>query len=195
MVEHKRKSHDKHKDEDEVLEGQVVEQGPELAEEYRTETSLSGASALQEELAQARLKADEYLDGWQRATADLQNYRRRVERDQAQTYQNAAGSVARRFLEALDDLERALANKPTGEAAGWADGIELIYRKLLNSLEAEGITRMDIQAGQDFDPNLFEAITHEPHPDIQSGHVIGVVNLGYMIKDRVLRPARVRVAR
>lgn len=194
MVEHKRKPHEKHKD-DGVEEGQVVEQSPELSEEYRTETSLPGTASLQEELAQARQKADEYLDGWQRATADLQNYRRRVERDQAQTYQIAAGSVARRFLEALDDLERALANMPTGDAAGWADGIELIYRKLLNVLEAEGITRMDIQPGQDFDPNLFEAITHEDNPAFQSGHVIGVVNPGYMIKDRVLRPARVRVAR
>lgn len=203
MTEDKKKSQDT--EDEEVLEGEVVDEGPELAEETEDEMTDEIASeesagedvvSLQNDLIEAQQKAAENLDGWQRAAAELANYRRRVERDQQQTYQVAAGNVARRFLDVLDDLERALKNRPQGsEGAGWAEGIELIYRKLLNSLEAEGITRMDVQPGQEFDPNLYEAITHEDNPDIPSGHVIDLVSPGYLIKDRVLRPARVRVAR
>lgn len=203
MTEDKKKSQDT--EDEEVLEGEVVNEGPELAEETEDEMTDEIASeesagedvvSLQNDLTEARQKAAENLDGWQRAAAELANYRRRVERDQQQTYQVAAGNVARRFLDVLDDLERALKNRPqSGDGAGWAEGIDLIYRKLLNSLEAEGITRMDVQPGQEFDPNLYEAITHEDNPDIPSGHVIDLVSPGYLIKDRVLRPARVRVAR
>lgn len=203
MTEDKKKSQDT--EDEEVLEGEIVDDSPELAEETEDEMTDEIASeesagedvvSLQNDLTEARQKAAENLDGWQRAAAELANYRRRVERDQQQTYQVAAGNVARRFLDVLDDLERALKNRPqSGDGAGWAEGIDLIYRKLLNSLEAEGITRMDVQPGQEFDPNLYEAITHEDNPDIPSGHVIDLVSPGYLIKDRVLRPARVRVAR
>jgi molecular chaperone GrpE len=198
MTEEKNKSQDT--EDEEVLEGEIVEDGPELVEETAEEISEEGAledvDSLKNDLKEARQKAAENLDGWQRAAAELANYRRRVERDQQQTYQVAAGNVARRFLDVLDDMERALKNRPQGgDGAGWAEGIELVYRKLLNSLEAEGITRMDVTPGQEFDPNLYEAITHEENPDIPSGHVIDVVSPGYFIKDHVLRPARVRVAR
>lgn len=192
----------KHKatEDEEVLEGEIIDESPELAEvtaeELAAESVGEDIVSLKTELDQARQKADEYLDGWQRTAADLQNYRRRVERDQQQTYQLAAGNVARRFLDALDDMERALTHKPQGsEASGWADGIELIYRKLLVSLESEGITRMALKPGDPFDPNLEEAITQEDNQEFENGQIIEVVSPGYLIKDRVLRPARVRVAR
>ncbi len=150
---------------------------------------------LQEELDQARSKENEYLDGWQRARAEFANYKRRVERDQEQMYQTTAGNIIKRYLDIVDDLARALKNRPQDpEGAAWAQGIELIYRKLLNILESEGVKPMKAE-GQTFNPNLHEAITHEEAPGFESGQVIEVVNPGYMLGERVLRPALVRVAK
>jgi molecular chaperone GrpE len=156
--------------------------------------SLEDIENLKNELNDMRIKADEYLDGWQRARADFANYKKRVERDQAQVYQMAVGGIVKRYLDVLDDLERALNNKPTsGEGATWAEGIELIYRKLLGILEAEGVQQMDAD-GQFFDPNLHEAISQENSPEHESGQIIEVIQQGYLLGERVIRPALVRVA-
>lgn len=153
------------------------------------------AERLRNDLDELQAKSQEYLDGWQRERAEFANFKRRVERERDQVYQQAAGSVIRRYLEVADDLERALKNRPEdGEGALWAEGIDLIYRKLLAGLEAEGVQQMEAE-DQLFDPNLHEAISHEPSPDTESGYVIEVVKSGYMLGDRVLRPATVRVAR
>jgi molecular chaperone GrpE len=151
--------------------------------------------ALQLELAEARAKSDEYLDGWQRSRAEFANYKKRIDRDQAQTYQVAAGAVIRHFLGVVDDLERALKNRPLeGEGAAWAEGIELIYRKLLSILESEGVTFIEAE-GATFDPNFHEAVVSEENSDYASGQVIEVLQQGYMLGDKVLRPAQVRVAK
>ena len=152
-------------------------------------------NSLEQELTQAQAKADEYLDGWQRARAEFANYKKRVERDQVLASQNATANAIKRYLEILDDLERALRNRPQeGEGMQWASGVELIYRKFMNIIESEGVKVMDVN-GQFFDPNLHEAISQEDSPDHESGQIIGVVQQGYILGDRVLRPARVRVAR
>jgi molecular chaperone GrpE len=150
---------------------------------------------LQAELSQSRAKADEYLDGWQRSRAEFANYKKRVDRDQLLVTQNAAGRIIKRYLEVLDDLERALKNRPQeGEGASWANGIELVYRKFKSILESEGITPIEAE-GQFFDPNLHEAITSEDSEEHESGQIIEVLQQGYLLGDRVLRPAMVRVAR
>ena len=147
------------------------------------------------ELEEVKIKAEEYLDGWQRARAEFANYKKRVERDQGQTYQIASGSVIKRFLEIADDMERALKNKPeSGEGADWANGILLIYRKLLSILESEGVAAMESD-GKEFDPNLHEAISSEDCDTCKSGEIIETLQQGYMSGDRVLRPAVVRVAK
>lgn len=149
------------------------------------------AADLEKQLAEAQSQAGEYKDGWQRAVAELQNYRRRVEREQAESYQAALGSIVKRYLTILDDLERALEHRPAD--LPWADGIELIYRKLKTILENEGLKRIEAE-GQPFDPNFHEAIAQEPAEGVESGTVIGVVQHGYMLGERVIRPAMVRVA-
>lgn len=160
------------------------------------ETESVDVEALQEELIETRAKADEYLDGWQRARAEFANYKKRIEREREQSHRLTAGSIVKRYLEVADDLERALKNRPQeGEGAVWAGGIELIYRKLLNFLELEGVKPMQTETQQPFDPNLHEAITNEDSPDHESGEIIEVVQPGYLIGDHVLRPARVRVAK
>jgi molecular chaperone GrpE len=152
-------------------------------------------AALQAKLDETEAKAKEYFDGWQRERADFSNYKRRVDRDQAALSQNIAGGVIRKYLLVLDDMDRAMKLRPTeGEVSAWADGIELIYRKLQNILEAEGIKRIPAES-EAFDPMRHEAISFEESHEHASGEIIGVVQEGYTLGDRVLRPARVRVAR
>jgi molecular chaperone GrpE len=147
--------------------------------------------ALQKKLEEAEAKAAENLDGWQRAQAEFINYKNRVQRDREMDYLSMKGDIIKKMLPVLDDLERALANRPEGDS--WGNGMELIVRKFQNILEAEGVIRIEA-AGQPFDPNFHEAISSEPNEDVESGHVIEVVQNGYMLGERVIRPAMVRVA-
>ena len=146
---------------------------------------------LEAQLAEAQSQAAEYKDGWQRSVAEFQNYRRRMEADKAETYQTAVGSIIKRYLPVLDDMERAMQARPADLA--WAEGVELICRKLQSILEAEGLKRIEAE-GQNFDPNFHEAIAQEPVEGVESGTVIGIVRNGYMLGERVIRPAMVRVA-
>ena len=147
--------------------------------------------ALKRQVEDAEAKLAESVEGWQRAAAEFQNYKKRLERDKELMYVSMKGDIIRKVLPALDDLERALQNRPAGDA--WANGIELIARKLQNILESEGVKRIEAE-GEEFNPNFHEAISHEPNEDVESGHVIAVVQNGYMFGERVIRPALVRVA-
>jgi|APFre7841882724_1041349.scaffolds.fasta_scaffold00170_6 molecular chaperone GrpE len=146
---------------------------------------------------QALVKANEYLEGWQRERAEFFNYKKRMERELSQGGQNAFGNAIRRYLDIADDLGRALksTNRPTeGSGSIWAEGIDLIHRKLVSAFEADGVKMIEIE-GKSFDPNLHEAISSEDSPDHESGQIIEVVQPGYILGERVIRPARVRVAR
>jgi molecular chaperone GrpE len=147
--------------------------------------------ALKKQLAAAESKTSEYKDSWLRSQAEFQNYRKRLERDNEMMYISMKGDIIKKVLPILDDLERALQNRSADDA--WANGIELVVRKFQNILESEGIKRIEA-LGAEFDPNFHEAISHEPANGAQSGHVIGVVQNGYMLGERVIRPALVRVA-
>ena len=155
----------------------------------------AAADPQQTELQTLKQERDSLYDRLLRNQAEFENYKKRVEKEQAQTYQQAAGNILKRYLEILDDLERALKNAPgDGEGKAWANGIELITNKLRNILESEGIKPLEAE-GQSFDPNLHEAVTLEESSQHESGQIIEVLEQGYVIGDRVLRPARVRVAR
>ncbi|HET7012003.1 MAG TPA: nucleotide exchange factor GrpE [Anaerolineales bacterium] len=149
---------------------------------------------LEAELGRTRAEATANLDGWQRTLADFANYKKRVERDQQESHARAAAGILIRFLPVLDDLERALKERPAQAEASWVEGIELVLRKLQSLLEAEGVEVIPAQ-GAVFDPNLHEAVTHEDSGEHQEGHIIEVIQQGYRLGDRVLRPALVRVAR
>lgn len=173
-----------------------VNEAEEAPVEEPTENTIEKEmETIKAELEQAQVKCKEYFEGWQRERADFINYKKRIDREQAQMRQDIAGSVIKQYLVILDDLERALAHRPAdGQAGSWAEGIELIYRKLKGVLEAEGLKRIPAENAE-FDPNLHEAVSHEDSADHKSGTVIEVLQQGYMIGDRVLRPALVRVAR
>jgi molecular chaperone GrpE len=168
---------------------------PEAAQEPLIGLSMTEYSEMQNKIEQSEQKAKEYFDGWQRERADFNNFRKRIERDNVQMQQNLSGQVIKKYLVVVDDLARALKTRPTqGEGAAWADGIELIFRKLNLILDAEGVTPIPAD-GAMFDPTFHEAISHEDSPDHQSGQVIEVVQQGYTIGEKVIRPALVRVAR
>ena len=147
--------------------------------------------ALKRQLEETEAKLSETVDGWQRSMADFQNYKRRVERDNEMVKASMKGDLIKKVLPVLDDLERALQNRPADNA--WANGIELVVRKFQNILDAEGVKRIEAKNAA-FDPTFHEAISHEPSEEVESGHVIEVVQTGYMIGERVIRPALVRVA-
>jgi molecular chaperone GrpE len=161
------------------------------------------SAQLQPELEAAKAQAAEYLEGWQRSRAEFANYKRRVEKEQSEANQNATSRVIGRFVDVLDDFNRAVQDKPVdgGDAAAnaaalaqWAAGVTLIQRKLQNILDAEGVERIKAE-GQTFDPALHEAVTHEDSPEHQPGQIIAVLRQGYCIGDKIIRPALVRVAK
>jgi molecular chaperone GrpE len=156
-----------------------------------SEQAVAEIEALKKQLEEAQAKVAENLDGWQRAQAEFINYKNRVQRDREMDYLSMKADIIKKMLPILDDMQRALANRPEGDS--WANGMELIVRKFQNILDVEGVKRIEA-AGQPFDPNFHEAISSEPNEDVESGHVIEVVENGYMLGERVIRPARVRVA-
>jgi molecular chaperone GrpE len=182
----------KHKVKTEEKHLEVVE-NPE-AEAETPVVSLDEFEALKKQLEETQASAAEYLDGWQRSQAEFSNYKKRLEREQLGTAQLMRGAIISRFLPVMDDLQRALENRPAEELGqSWVSGIELIYRKLQAILDAEGVTRIEAE-GKMFDPNLHEAISNEPSEGHESGQIIAVVQQGYMLGERVIRHAMVRVA-
>ena len=135
-----------------------------------------------------------------RTLADMENLRRRTERDVADARTYAVTGFARDMLNAADNVRRALDNVPEGsKEAGGAlaaliEGIELTERDLLNTLERHGVKKLEPQ-GQKFDPNLHQAMFELPNPEVPNGTVVQVVQSGYVIGERVLRPALVGVAK
>jgi len=184
----------KHKHEVEEVKESKIEAAEVSAQDVTSqaaEVAFTELDTLKRQLEDSETKLAESVEGWQRSIADFQNYRKRVERDNEMMYVSMKGDIIKKVLPALDDLERALQNRPVDNA--WANGIELIARKLQNILDAEGIKRIEAE-GTEFNPNFHEAISHEPAENVASGHVIAVVQNGYVLGERVIRPALVRVA-
>lgn len=195
--------------ESEVVEGEIIDDEEEVTTEDQETTTSDGPEEevedaepkselelLQDVLVEAEAKSAGNLDGWQRAQAEFQNYKRRTENQMSELRRQTASNVLSRFFPVLDDFELALENLPEeGDSGQWSDGIQLVHRKLAALLEAEGVTPMDVEAGQQFDPNFHEALTQEESDEFKEGEIIEIVRHGYQMGDRVLRPAQVRVAR
>ncbi len=170
--------------------------GEERAEAIRTPSRLELAErieSLERELAEARAKGEEHLYNWQRSAADFANFKRRTEEERATVGQFSNAILINKLLAVLDDFDRALESVPDDARDPWIEGVRLVERKLRNVLEAEGVTAIEA-VGQPFDPNLHEAVVHEPTADHPDNEVIGELQRGYRLHDRVIRPSLVRVA-
>ena len=151
--------------------------------------------ALQEQLVQAEAKAKEHFDTLQRTAAEFQNSKRRQEKVLADSIDRASMHLIQRLLPVLDDLDLAFRNQPEslGETENaWVAGFQQIQKKLMHILDEESVTAIPLTGV--FDPNRHEAISSEPSDDVESGHIIETLRIGYEYKGRVLRPAMVRVA-
>lgn len=160
-------------------------------------TGLAGVDAApmepltREQVEEMRKERDDLRDQLLRRRADFENYRKRVERDRQQAGVDAVAALLKGLVPTLDNLDRALA-APGGE--GLREGVELIRRDLLALLEAQGLTAEDPR-GERFDPERHQALMHESVPGREEGTVVDVFGKGYRYKDRLLRPALVKVAK
>jgi molecular chaperone GrpE len=148
--------------------------------------------SLKQALGEEKLKAEKYLANWQRAEADLANYKKRSEQERSGVIEFVNAELILSLLPVLDDLERALDSTPDELAElSWVNGIELVCRKLRDALEAHGLS--EIKALEEvFDPRYHEAMMEG---DGDEGKVIEVARKGYKLHDRVIRPARVIVGK
>jgi molecular chaperone GrpE len=157
----------------------------------------AGEAALDPEarLARAEAAAGEFRDQFLRTAAELENVRRRAARDVESAHRFGMERFARDLLAVVDSLEMGLeAARGAGEGGAVAEGLEATLRLLLATLERFGVTPV-AAAGQPFDPEAHEAIMTQPTTEAAPDSVLGVVQTGYRIHDRLLRPARVIVAR
>jgi len=176
--------------------GEAAAEEVTVAEEITEEVEeVSEPEALRQELEKAKAQAAEYLDGWQRARAEFANYKKRNDQERQELFKLANTTLITRLLPIFDDFERAFQTLPRNLLSlTWIDGIALVYRRLQAILEAEGLTLMETE-GQRFNPLVHEAVTYEESAEHQEGQIIGEVQKGYQLGDRVLRPALVRVAK
>jgi len=145
-----------------------------------------------ERIAALEAERDEYLDLLQRKQAEFENFRKRVARDQERLVAHAHERLVRELLPVLDDLERALEAAERHEEAALVDGVKLVERSLRAALEKEGL--VEIETDGPFDPHVHEAVLAQPREDAESGAVVDVLQRGYRLGDKVVRPARVIVA-
>jgi len=141
-------------------------------------------------LSEALEKADTYYKNWQRASADFQNYKRRVEQERGETARFASAALVINLLPVFDDLDRAVGTVDAHLAGlNWVQGVVAIHKKFGNLLTAMGVAEVAAE-GERFDPALHEAVANQPGED---GQILHVVQKGYKLGDRVIRPAMVIV--
>jgi molecular chaperone GrpE len=170
--------------------------GEERVDAIKTPSRLELAEKIEQlerELAETSAKNEEHLYNWQRSAADFANYKRRTEEERSLAGQFANAILIGKLLAVLDDFDRALENVPADAHDAWIEGVKLVERKLRGVLESEGVTPIEAM-GEPFDPNLHEAVVHEDTADHPDNQVIGELQRGYRLHDRVLRPSLVRVA-
>jgi molecular chaperone GrpE len=140
----------------------------------------------------ALAERDEYLDLAQRVQADFENYRKRAAREQERLVAHAHERLVRELLPILDDLERTLEAAERHEEATLVEGVKLVEQSLRNALRKEGLR--EIEADGAFDPHVHEALLTQNGDGADTGTVLQVVQRGYRVGDRVIRPAKVIVA-
>ena len=151
-------------------------------------------AAAGDDQAKAVDEREQLRDRLLRTTAEFDNFRKRVDRDRREMADRAAESLLLDLLPVVDDLERALAVEATGEGAeAYRRGVELIHKQLTELLARRGVKVLDA-LGADFDPHLHQAVASEQADGHRDGEVVAVLRTGYLLNDRLLRPAMVKVA-
>ena len=157
--------------------------------ESSSEPSLSAEAA-----AELQRERDDFHDRWLRKSAEFDNYRKRVDRERREQADQGITELLEELLLVVDDFDRALTVDAADASTGYRKGVELIHSKLNDILRKRGVRPIET-LGTDFDPNLHQAVIHETSPDHREGEVIGELRRGYVIGDKLLRPAMVKVAK
>ncbi len=177
------------------MSGEPLNDAPLASEEQADDSAAVEAAesdAAEDELVTVTRERDEYLDSLQRLKAEFDNFRKRTARDQQALVARASERLVTELLPVLDDLGRALEAAELHEEAKLEEGVRLVHRALADALAREGLA--EIATDGKFDPNVHEALLAQPAEGRESGDVLDVVQQGYRLGDRVLRPARVIVA-
>jgi molecular chaperone GrpE len=153
-----------------------------------------GTSSMEAKIAELESALAETKDRYLRSAADFENFKKRARQQQLDTIQHASADLIARLLPALDDLHKALDHKPAGVDESWVKGLELSVRKLEEALGAHGLEPIE-SVGVPFDPKLHEAIGYEESTEHPEDTVTSELRRGYRIRDRVVRPALVKLAR
>ena len=193
-------------DNTEVIEEQSAEGGigggqepieGEIAADNKDDEEAAGIpepDSLETQLEQAKQEANEYRDKWVRGQAEFSNARKRMEKQRSETYAHATVDAIKKMLPVWDDLARALEHMPAElEGNTWIEGINMVQRKFVTTLENIGIKPIDA-VGQPFDPIFHEAIMEEASDEYESGVVSKELQSGYQLGDQVIRPSLVYVA-
>jgi molecular chaperone GrpE len=151
-------------------------------------------SSMEAKIAELESAVAEAKDRYLRSAADFENYKKRARQQQLDTIQHASTDLIGRLLPALDDLHKALDHKPAGVDESWVKGLELSVRKLEEALGAHGLEAIHA-VGEPFDPKQHEAIGYEESAEHPEDTVTSELRRGYRIRDRVVRPALVKLAR
>ena len=165
-----------------------------MADEPMTDAPDAPADPISSEITDLQHERDDYKDRWLRKTAEFDNYRKRVERERREQGDQAVVDLLQELLLVVDDFDRALTVDAGEEGGAYRKGVELIHGKLNDLLRKYGVKPFDT-LGCDFDPNIHQAVMHEVSPEHREGEVIGELQKGYMMNDRLLRPAMVKVAK
>ena len=144
--------------------------------------------------AELQRERDDYRDRWMRKSAEFDNYRKRIERERREQSDQAVVDLLQELLLVVDDFDRALTVDSGDGDPAYRKGVELIHGKLHDLLAKYGVRAIEA-LGADFDPNVHQAVVHEASPDHREGEVIGELQRGYMLGERLLRPAMVKVAK
>jgi molecular chaperone GrpE len=173
------------------LEGEASEEQRDSAREKKLAGDLG---ELEEELGRIRKEADEARDRALRTLAEFDNYRKRNERERREAVEMGAAGVLRDLLEVADNFDRALEHAAGGAPPAFVEGMQLIARGFHDILDRRGVKRLET-TGQPFDPHFHEALASEPSEEMEPNRVLREVQSGYVMGDRVLRPAKVVVSR
>ena len=139
-------------------------------------------------------KADDGNEKYVRLMAEFQNYKKRVAKEKNDIREYATEKLVMELLPVLDNFERALAASAEDDPAGYAKGMELIFTQMVTDLQKSGLTEVEAE-GQDFDPTKHNAVMTEENEELESGKVSKVLQKGYALNDKVIRPSMVAVTK
>ncbi len=185
-----------------AAEAADVAPGPEAVDAATEAASAPGLAAAEpkaarrpdDELRAALAERDQYLDHLQRLKAEFENYRKRVQRDNEALVLRAGEGVIESLLPVVDNMQRALESAEKHEEGQLIKGVELVAGQLRSVLEGHGLDRVEAEPGLPFDPNVHEAVVAQASADYPEGMITVVLEPGYLLHGRLLRPARVIVA-